>query len=752
MAATREPKIVHAIPGRVRVHLPGWGGREPHDIETQLRCVKGVISARPNPLTGNVLIHFDPAETDGGTILRAMRALGTDTLSAQEREEKSLPSAIRERRGGRGRARITVRGLDRDPQLGPRVVDRLQSLTGVQQVSANALTGRVLVEFDEHRIDLEELISEVGGMELPPLLGEDRPAHPLDPKPLIDSALRLVGASLGLGLVAAQRLARVQTPTLGGAAEAVGVINILEGMPATRNGLRTFLGRYTTDILFTGTELLALTLSSSPLGLALTAAGALRLLTEVRARRAAFQRYEERISGVASAQPGAVIRLESGHRTPLAAEVVEGAGTAAGEDGLPVPICPGRAVGAGARLHGGPFVLELKVGRSFTPGVRPAPVTKSLYESYMQTVGRLSLGYAALTALFTGSLSRSFTALLLVSPRTALIGRQAADASASARVLRSGVTIVGTRPNQVVRLPSTLLLYSPRVLTDGFEVSSIMPLGEDQNASEILDWAAAVAAASGSPWGNAFPSTDGKGATEGNFDGEAATADIGDTRYSLHPVEDWESLPAARRIRNQGEYPLLLSREGERRPLGICALRPRLASGVADMLQVCRRRGVEVDLIPAGDPIVAQAIAQRTEIGLLPDEDAVGAVRARQERGEVVALVSDSARAAEAFEACDMAIGLSSGHSSRFPARADLLASDLATVAAIVETSARWGAAVRDSVAVSAGSNVFGAAWGLRGEPNVEQASYAIYVAALSTLAIGWVWLRGRGLDGSTHA
>lgn len=115
--------------------------------------------------------------------------------------------------------------------------------------------------------------------------------------------------------------------------------------------------------------------------------------------------------------------------------------------------------------------------------------------------------------------------------------------------------------------------------------------------------------------------------------------------------------------------------------------------------------------------------------------------------------MSDSASSAEAFEACDLAIGLSSGRSSRFPARADLLASDLAAVAAIIDAGAHRGAAVRDSVALSGTSNVFGAVWGLRGRrPDVEQASYAIYIAALSALAVGWVRLRGRGFDGSTHA
>jgi hypothetical protein len=46
------------------------------------------------------------------------------------------------------------------------------------------------------------------------------------------------------------------------------------------------------------------------------------------------------------------------------------------------------------------------------------------------------------TGLLTRSLSRAFMGLLLGNPRTAEIGEQFADTGASARVLRSGVTVV----------------------------------------------------------------------------------------------------------------------------------------------------------------------------------------------------------------------------------------------------------------------------------------------------------------------
>src|SRR5690606_14995817 len=95
------------------------------------------------------------------------------------------------------------------------------------------------------------------------------------------------------------------------------------------------------------------------------------------------------------------------------------------------------------------------------------------------------------------------------------------------------------------------------------------------------------------------------------------------------------------------------------------------------------------------------------EVPLLREHDGVEAIRVRQREGKVVAFLADSAEAAPAFAACDLAIGLMDDR-SRLLARADLIAPDLETVAAIVETGARRNAAVQDAVVLSALSNVIG--------------------------------------------
>ncbi len=762
MASAIDPRLLRATPGRARVHVPGLSAHDASAIETAIRRVPGVRAVEAQPLTGNVLVLYDRQVTNDDAILDATRAFersvphstggelhgtGQDATPASSEEQQTSstaytrsprsPRVISSGRGGAKRARIAVRGLDRDPDLARRVVEHLERRPGVR-ACANPLTGRVLVEFDKHQEDIRDLLSDVEGVELPDLPGEDNPTHPLDPAPLVQSATRTTGATIGLGLIAAQQVAGV-TVSAPGAAQVSGIIGIVQGFPATRNRLRAILGRNVSDLLFSGANIVALALSGSPLGLTVTGLESLRLLTEVVAHRRAYKRYEERLGDAADAEPGATVRLEAGERSPLTATVDAGTGTAIERDGSPISIGPGASISAGARVQGGPFVVTLRADKPFTPQPRPAPPVATLPDRYQKALGPVSLAYAVGMGVVTRSPGRVFESLLLVNPRAALVGGESASLGAAAHVLRAGVTVVGSRPDRGVRLPHALVIDGPRVLTDGTELIGVVPLAEMGEAADAQALAAGVAAAAGSPWGAAFRA----------FDGTTAGAMIGDARYTLGPLHAGENLPAADRLRGRGAA-LVALRGGEGRPLALFALRARLAPGVADLVAACRRHEVELGLIGCGE--AARAVAQRADVPLLDEDDAVAAVRARQENGAHVAVLSDSAHTAEAFDACDLAIGLTSGRSSRFPARADLLAPDLAGVVSIVEAGARREATARDSVGFSVLANIAGAIWGVRGGAGIERASFAVYAATLGALADGWLRLRGGKRAPSTVA
>jgi calcium-translocating P-type ATPase len=620
-ADTRDkPRILSATPGRIRVHLSHWSGNGQRRLEQHVRAVPGVRRVEANAITGNILIGFDPRTTDENTLLAVLGTAEQDR--AELPEEKPLPPVMHE--GGNGplrQARIAVRGLDRDPRVARKVVERLRKLVGVR-VRASLLTGRVLVEYDANQVDLHEVLTHVAEVELPDLPGEDRPAHPLDAGPLWHAATRTVGAALGLGLVVARRLAGLTVPPgrVKAAATAAGVIGLLRSFPSIRNGLRHLLGPNAADLVFGSASVVTLALSGSPLGLTLTGLEGLTLLTEVMARRSAWRRYEERLQGTAAVEPGAVIRLEAGERVPLSAEIIEGAGTAIGRDGLPRRIAPGTTVSAGAELSGGPFVLQLRGGKPFLPQPRPAPPTPHLYTRYLRLLGPLSLGYAGLTFLFTRSLARTFNALLLVNPRPALIGMESANLDAAARVLRAGVTVVGTRPDRAIRLPDVLLLDGPRVLTGGLEITTVLPLDEALDAPQLLALAGGVSTAAGSPWGEVFPKSANAPAVDGTFNGLWVAASVQGVRYTLGPPEDPPAIDEAVESRHRGGYLLMLSREEDGRALGLVALRPRLGPGAVQL--------------PNGQGVLADGMEVTT---VLPLDEALDAPHVLALAGEISA-------------------------------------------------------------------------------------------------------------------
>ena len=88
--------------------------------------------------------------------------------------------------------------MDRDPGLARRVVQTWSARRGIH-AEANPLTGRILVDYDQRLIHLEDLVAEVAHLQLPPLPGEDDPVHPLDSAPLVRARLAALRRCWGSG-------------------------------------------------------------------------------------------------------------------------------------------------------------------------------------------------------------------------------------------------------------------------------------------------------------------------------------------------------------------------------------------------------------------------------------------------------------------------------------------------------------------------------------------------------------------------
>jgi cation transport ATPase len=120
MTPVDERYILSRIPGRLRLHLPGWDGAEAEQIEMRLRRLAGVKDVEANRLTHNVLIHFDPRATEERRLLEDLPRACGDLLT-----NDAAKSAER-RKGARSAwLRVGVRGL-----LGHAAVDSLWFTAG----------------------------------------------------------------------------------------------------------------------------------------------------------------------------------------------------------------------------------------------------------------------------------------------------------------------------------------------------------------------------------------------------------------------------------------------------------------------------------------------------------------------------------------------------------------------------------------------------------------------------------------------
>lgn len=77
-------RIVSALPGRVRLHLPSLSQYNVAAVERRLLQLSSVRSVHANALTGNVLITFDPA------------CMSTDTLLGIAATFETVPHAAHE--------------------------------------------------------------------------------------------------------------------------------------------------------------------------------------------------------------------------------------------------------------------------------------------------------------------------------------------------------------------------------------------------------------------------------------------------------------------------------------------------------------------------------------------------------------------------------------------------------------------------------------------------------------------------------
>ena len=626
----------------------------------------------------------------------------------------------------------------------PDVWRLLEAIGGATAVRANTLTRNVLVQFDERVTDAGRVRAELER------LAPTRPKAPAKPKPLakraaptVTSALRTepstlellerlaraLGAGAGLAVVTLRGRDADPIAGTGRAAGVAAAASVLDGSPELRGLTQRALGAEGRTALLGATAIVAQTLAGSPLGLAVAALVAIRQVLETLERRRTLQAYAGRSRiGV----PGAtewLATLDDGDRLPVGGRIVRGMGSAIARDGLPRRLRPGASVGAGARLHGGPFVVELR--RDSPAAGRPPqrqPADQSV--SYLEWMDVASLVAGAVTFLATRSLSRALGVVVLLGPRPGVLAREAADAGANLRALRCGALPV--HGDAVLRRPDTVLLACPRVLSDGTSLETTALFDPLLSTKEAAELAVSIAGLAGWPWGPMRRAGHQVGEGEGSFDGEAAHATIDGRRFTLRP--DGASSTAA------AEASSLLLCSGTDR-LAVFSLRPRLARDAQLFAAACRALHIKAALVNDGSATQMRARDLAAEAGLdLVEGDLVTALR----RSAVpVAVVTDGIDVDESLGLASLSIGLTTDLSEPFDAAVDVIAPDLASAACVLDAATRRETSMKDTLRLALAANALGSVLIARGAPRHGTATRLPNLAAIAGLVVAWLRLRG---------
>lgn len=107
-------RVVHALPGRVRVHVPAL--RDGAGLEARVGAAAGVRAVRANARTGNVLVEFEPARVDAVAVAAVVALAAGSPAGVPRAATAPSPAASAASRARRSRtvavAGVLVAGLD----------------------------------------------------------------------------------------------------------------------------------------------------------------------------------------------------------------------------------------------------------------------------------------------------------------------------------------------------------------------------------------------------------------------------------------------------------------------------------------------------------------------------------------------------------------------------------------------------------------------------------------------------------------
>ena len=322
-----------------------------------------------------------------------------------------------------GHTGIEVRGLEgrgtRHQRIATSVQRRLTSLPGVSWASVNAVTGQVLVGFDEGQVDVASLLEAVRAVEEAHGTRDagftwSKPVHPADTTPAVAAAIELAADCVAVGIALVGKL----TPLPPAPRAARAALALIDTQPRLHKALKRRLGPIETDVVLSLAAAAVQGVSHGPGTPAIDALYRMQLLRETLARRAVWLRRERELCG-----PEQVAPTEVSSRPP-----------------------------------------------------RPGPRPKGPIEQWSATLGPLTLGAAGTVLALTGDPGRAADAMIAAIPKAARFGREGYATTIGQRLAAYGVVPLNAGAYRRLDLVSAVVVDSAMLRTDRAEVLAAEPV------------------------------------------------------------------------------------------------------------------------------------------------------------------------------------------------------------------------------------------------------------------------------------
>jgi manganese/zinc-transporting P-type ATPase C len=449
---------------------------------------------------------------------------------------------------------------------------------------------------------------------------------------------------------------------------------------------------------------------------------------------------------VSHVQPGDVVAVREGRRIGVDGQIIRGAGTISeapitGES-MPVRRVTGDSVYAGTVLLAGKIEIcvtgigsDTVVGR-LIQRVEEAqtlrPRIQTVGDAFARRVVPSSFAAAVLVFLVTGDPRRALTMLLVACPCAAGLATPTAVSASLGNAARRGILIKGGSHIEAMSELDTVCFDKTGTITESQPTVESIEAFEGYTERQVLELAARVEIHSQHPL--ALAVLDWSGQTDGGLD-------RGD-EFEVIPglgVRCWNAdeevlagsdrllvafgLPAPTDYRNGAETLIYIAHN--RKLVGLLTVSAKIRPEARTALASLRDAGIRRTVMLTGDSErVAEAVATLVGIDhwrsrLLP-EHKFQSIREFQADGRKVAMVGDGINDAPALALADVGIAMGTAASDVAIETADvaLASNDLHKMAATVRLSRRTMRVIRQNYGLALGTNSIGLYLGAMGSIN----------------------------------